>query len=416
MTAADEPRARVAFLIGNFPVPSQRFILREVLAVRALGAEVEVYAVRHPAADWLDAREREVLGAVRAVPGILSWSSLRAHAYFLRRNPRRYGATLGAMLRMPRRRWYLVFRHADAFLRAPWVARSVLTSRGSPHVHAHFALRATELAVAVAGLTGGTYSFTAHAYDIYREPSGLEAKIRGARFVVTCTRVNAEYLRGLCPDVPPDRIRLVYHGVEAEPQADAPSRPAEPGPPLVLTAGRLVEKKGFDVFIEASAALVRRGVTFRAAIVGDGPLRKRLAAQIEAGGLGGHIQLLGWQSYRDLVALYREAAVFALPSRIAGDGDRDGIPNVLVEALRYRVPVVSTAVSAIPEVVRNGETGWLVPPDDPAALAEALATALGDPASARVLASAGQEFVAREFDPARNASRLLAMFPEGSAS
>lgn len=406
----------MAYLIGSFPVPSQRFILREVLAVRALGAEVDVYAVRHLAADWLDEREREVLTTVRAIPAVLSWPSLRAHAHFLRRHPRRYAATLGAMLRMPRRRWYLVFRLVDGFLRAPWVARSVQASSGPPHLHAHFALRATELAMAVAGLTAGSYSFTAHAYDIYREPSGLEHKIRGARFVVTCTGANVKYLRALCPEVPPERIRLVYHGLEAGPGPAVRAPRRETAPPLVLTAGRLIRKKGFDVFIAACAELARRGVAFRAAIVGDGPLRTQLEGQIRSAHLTDRIHLLGWRSYRDLVTLYQEAAVFALPSRIAEDGDRDGIPNVLIEALQYRVPVVATAVSAIPEVVRNGETGWLVGPNDPAALAEGLATALGDPASAQVLASAGRDFVNREFDAARNAARLLAMFPGGPAA
>lgn len=404
MTGAAVPGTRVTYIIGDFPVRSQRFILREVLAVKSLGADVVVHALRRPDADWLEADEREVLDAVSLLPPLLSWSTLTSHAHFLRRAPRRYFATLGTLLALPRRRWYLVFRLIDAFLRAPHIGRRLLTGPGPVHVHAHFALRATEVAMAVAELTGGTFSFTAHAYDIYRIPNALEEKLRRARFVVTCTHANAAYLKALCPDVPASRIAVVYHGVEVDGAAEA-TPPI--GVPLILSAGRLIEKKGLDSFIAACGSLARQGVAFDAAIAGEGPLRGRLEELINAAGLQGRVRLLGWRSYRELVTLYRQAAVFVLPSRITEDGDRDGIPNVLIEALLHRVPVISTAVSAIPELVRDGETGQLIAPDDPAALTDALRRVLADPAAARATAEAGRVAVLRDFDPRRNAARLL---------
>lgn len=406
MNGGAAPGTRVTYIIGDFPVRSQRFILREVLAVKSLGAAVEVYAVRRPKTDWLEADERGVLDAVSVLPPLFSWSALSSHAYFLRRAPGRYLATLGTLLGLPRRRWYLVFRLIDAFLRAPHIGRRLLSGPGPVHVHAHFALRATEVALAVAELTGGTFSFTAHAYDIYRFPNALEEKLRRARFVVTCTRANEAYLRALCPDVPESRIAVVYHGVEVDGAAASPS---PTGVPLILSAGRLIEKKGFDSLITACARLADRGVAFNAAIAGEGPLRGRLEERVRAAGLEGRVRLLGWRSYRELVALYREAAVFVLPSRITEDGDRDGIPNVLVEALLYRVPVISTAISAIPELIRDGETGQLVAPDDPAALTDALLRVLADPAAARATAEAGRVAVLRDFDPERNATRLLGL-------
>jgi glycosyltransferase involved in cell wall biosynthesis len=402
---------RVAYVIGSFPVPSQRFILREIMAVRALGAAVEVHAIRRLPSDWLSAEERSVLEAVVPLPAPLSWRSLRAHAFILRRHPGRYVATLGMLLGLPCRRWYLRFRLLDAFFRAPWLARR-LEESGPSHVHAHFALRATEVAMAVAGLSGGSYSFTAHAYDIYREPNALEEKIRGAKFVVTCTRANAAYLQALCPEVPRERIAVVYHGVERAAPAERPASSSERGVPLILSAGRLIPKKGFDTLIAACRLLADRGIPFRVEIAGDGPLRSRLATQIREAGLERHVALPGWRPYPDLLARYREAAVFALPSRIADDGDRDGIPNVVLEAMLWEVPVVSTAVSAIPEVVRDGVTGWLVPPDDAMASAEALQSALEDRASAAARSRAARELVLREFNPATNAARLLGLFPD----
>ena len=407
MNGAAAPGMSVAYIIGDFPVRSQRFILREVLAVQSLGAAVVVYAVRRPNTDWLEADEREVLATVSVLPSLLSWRTIQAHAFFLRCAPRRYFATLGTLLRLPRRRWYLVFRLIDAFLRAPHIGRRLMAEPGPVHVHAHFALRATEVALAVAELTGGSFSFTAHAYDIYRVPNALEEKLRRARFVVTCTQANAAYLSALCPDVPASRIAVVYHGVEVD---GAAASPPPGGVPLILSAGRLIEKKGLDTLITACAQLASRGVAFDAVIAGEGPLRGRLEERIRAAGLEGRVRLLGWRSYRELVALYQMAAVFVLPSRITEDGDRDGIPNVLVEALLHRVPVISTAVSAIPELVHDGETGQLVAPDDPAALTAALLHVLEDPVAARATAEAGRSAVLRDFDPRRNATRLLDLF------
>jgi glycosyltransferase involved in cell wall biosynthesis len=283
----------------------------------------------------------------------------------------------------------------------------------------------TEAALAVATLLGCGFSFTAHARDIYATPNALEQKMRAARFVVTCTEYNARHLRRLCPELPPDRLHVIRHGVPgppglrltgARPQGEDPaewgarSRPSSGGPPLLLSAGRLIPKKGLDLLVDACALLRDRGVSFECRIAGAGPLFRDLDRRIARAGLGGHVRLLGWQGAAEMARLYGAATVFALPSRVVRGGDRDGLPNVLVEALAQGVAVASTRVSAIPELIRDGVTGLVVEPDDPASLAAALERLLSDAELRERFAEAGRRLVAEQFDLETNTRRLLGLF------
>jgi glycosyltransferase involved in cell wall biosynthesis len=264
----------------------------------------------------------------------------------------------------------------------------------------------------VAGLLHLPYSFTAHARDIYAAPSALEEKIRGAALVVTCTRYNLEHLRALCPDVPADRIRLVHHGVDL-PTGPVPAEFAStafPRPPLIVAAGRLIEKKGFDILIDACSILRDRGIAFRCRIFGTGSLEKRLRGHISAAGLGTEVEMAGWRSTAELLETFANASVFAMPSRISDRGDRDGIPNVVLEAMSVGLPVVATQVSGIPEAVEHETTGVLIRPDDPQALADALVRILADPPTAARMGAAGRHRIHAEFSIAASSERLAPLF------
>ena len=309
------------------------------------------------------------------------------------------------------------------FWRVPLVARELLETGETVHVHAHFAVSQTEAALGLAALLGCGFSFTAHARDIYATPNALEQKVRAARFVVTCTWYNVEYLRRLCPGLPPDRLHMIRHGVpgtperpdawpheESPPGPAAGPRPSSGAPPLLLSAGRLIPKKGLEVLVDACALLRGRGVPFECRIAGAGPLLRALDRRIDRAGLRGQVRLLGWQGAPEMARLYRTACVFVLPCRVARGGDRDGLPNVLVEALSLGLAVVSTRVSAIPELVQDGVTGLLVGPDDAAALAAALETLLSDADLRERLGAAGRRVVAEQFDLDANARRLESLF------
>jgi glycosyltransferase involved in cell wall biosynthesis len=300
---------------------------------------------------------------------------------------------------------------ADRVLRAPDIR----------HLHAHFAHDTTTITWLAARMTGLTFSFTAHAKDIYAHrmnPRGLlRRKLRAATFVVTCTEANRLHLETLADGTP---VHLLYHGLNDDfvrfDDSDVEIASTE-GEFRILGVGRLVRKKGFDVFVAACGALDRSGLDFSAAIAGEdddvgegGSVGEQLRRQIETLRLTERVALLGRTGQRELYGHYRAADVCCLPCRVLDNGDRDGIPNVLLEAMSCGVPVVSTPVSGIPELIDDGVNGLLVPPDDPEALASAVRKLHDDPALARRLAEAGRRTVRQKFDGNGSARRLAELF------
>jgi glycosyltransferase involved in cell wall biosynthesis len=401
----------IAYILGTFPQPSQTFITREVRGLKQLGLDLEVYALGNRPPDVLDPIDRQWYRQVSFVPRALAPQVLAANAHYLGPSPGRYLRACGTLVKLPHRPRILALRALVLFMRAAWIARAIERAGGCRHIHAHFALAQTEVAMAVSQLLGVPYSFTAHARDIYASPSALEDKIRGAALVVTCTQYNADHLRALVPDVPASRVRLVHHGVDVQMPSAVRSDAGERNePPLILAAGRLIEKKGFDTLIDACAALQRKHVPFRCRIVGTGPLHGSLRRRAAAAGLGEAIDFPGWMASADLMAQMQQAALFAMPSRISGKGDRDGIPNVVLEAMAAGLPVIATNVSGIPEAVIDDRTGRLVPPDDVEALARALEELLADAMLRGRFGAASRDRIAQEFTLAVSSHRLAAVF------
>src|SRR6202163_3020772 len=209
------PETAIAYILGTFPTPSQTFIAREVRGLLAAGVPLHIFSLRRRPASALEAPDREWFHLVRFAPLSLSPTVLSANAHFLRRDPGRYASALRLVLGLPHRPRVLVVRAVALFLVAAWIAREIERAGGCRQVHAHFALAQTEVAMATSALLGCPFSFTAHARDIYATPSALPEKMRAARFVVTCTQYNVDYLRHLCPDLARERIQLVHHGVDA---------------------------------------------------------------------------------------------------------------------------------------------------------------------------------------------------------
>jgi colanic acid/amylovoran biosynthesis glycosyltransferase len=297
------------------------------------------------------------------------------------------------------------------------IARHVI-ELGATHLHAHFAGWAARAAARVTAATGLGYSFTAHATDIYRDgvdQAGLVELMAGARFVVTVTEDNRRHLEGLL-DAHGRSARVVrlYNGVDLTRLRAEGAERADRAPGLVLGAGRLVEKKGHDVLIEAVRRLRATGRDVRCVIVGEGPLRAQLDKQVADAGLGDVVDLIGSRDHEAVLDLLRRASVFALPSAIAADGDRDALPTVILEAMALGTPVVSTTVSGIPEMVVDGVSGLLVAPRDPAATAAALGRLLDDAPLRRSLAQAARARVEERFDLSRNVGVLRDLLAEGA--
>jgi glycosyltransferase involved in cell wall biosynthesis len=252
-------------------------------------------------------------------------------------------------------------------------------------------------------LRGLPYCLSAHAKDIWTTPAWEKrAKLQGARWAVTCTATNLDHLRAIAPSVD---IELVRHGIDLARFGPPAHRPADP--PVILCVARAVEKKGLDTLLEALARLPD-DLAWRLEHIGGGPLSGALRSQAERLAIASRVSWLGPLDQESVLQAYRRASLLTLPARVAADGDRDGLPNVIVEAMSQGLPVVSTRVSAIPELVEDGVNGLLVQPGDPAALAGALERLLREPALRRQLGSAGSARVHVELGKDRGIDRIAA--------
>jgi glycosyltransferase involved in cell wall biosynthesis len=417
----EDPRpGTVGYVLTGYPRRSELFIASEIHRLEELGVPLRLYVLtppeeteHHPVVDRIRARPVHLPGTepMRGQP-LLRWLRGNAGPYLpaLRRVAARrpaglLRATAAALAQAVRAREGRHPRtlHVKDLLLAVGLADRVLADGDVAHLHAHFAHRTTTVTWLAAMVCGRPFSFTGHAKDIYRgslNPAGLLArKLRAAAFAVTCTRANLEHLLAVAPGA---AVHLAYHGLNADFAGllrTPAGRPAGPERFTVIAVGRLVRKKGFDVLVEAFALLRERGVDATLLIAGEsGPEEPGVRALVAARGLQADVELAGPLSQEDLLARFRGASVAALACRVDTDGDRDGIPNVLVEAMAAGLAVVSTTVSGIPELVEDGVTGLLVPPEDPAALADALLRLAKDPAERDRLAAAGTALVADRFD------------------
>lgn len=390
---------RLAYVAKMFPRVSETFIANEIAELGRHGIDVHVISLLPSTVTklWPEVAELAAKTTVLPDPSAARARTLRLQGRLFRRRPRPYArAFLQVLLRGSTRTWKRFFQagflldHCDAL--------------GLSHVHAAFAHTPASVAFWVRRLGGPDYSFTAHAKDLYlSEPASLRNKMEEARFVWTCTEANGVYLRSISTATP---IEVGYHGVDLTRfggEATTPDRRTF----RVLTLCRLVPKKGLPHLLEAAAELRRRGVgDFEVVVGGDGPERARLEAQAQQLGLDGVVRFVGTLLSEDVRSAYRAADLFVLPSVILENGDRDGIPNVLVEAMAMGVPVVSTRVSGIPELVEDGVSGRLVAPADSGALADAVAELMRSAELRAALAEGGRAAVRERFDLHQNSGRL----------
>jgi len=275
---------------------------------------------------------------------------------------------------------------------------------GAEHIHMHFASRSLSLGLMMGMLTGLPVSCTVHAFDIFtRSPSSLRMRLAKCKFIASISQFNVEYLRKTCGNSVADLCRVVHCGIDAE-KFSSVSRQPEPG--RIVCVCRLSPKKGLDVAIRACAKLRDNNVKFLFEIAGDGPQRRTLEELIESLNLADHVKLLGARPNDQLTELFSRASLFLMPCVKKSDGNMDGIPVAMMEAMTCEVPVVSTAISGIPELVEDGVTGRLAPENDVDALVQILQELLGDMDKIEQFGKAGRQRVLKDFCISENAAKL----------
>ncbi|WP_427129087.1 glycosyltransferase [Pseudarthrobacter sp. S9] len=391
----------IAYVLKMYPRFSETFIVSEILAREAAGDRIEIFSLRpttdprfHPALARVQA---PVTYIDRPIKTVALWDSLQM------------AGVAGLTGALGRNFAELSAATADDAVQAINLA-TVLQNRNIRHMHVHFASGATSVARLASAITGIPFSFTAHAVDIFHESvrdDDLRIKLEQAHHAVTISRYNMRYLRRRFPSST-SRLHLVRNGLELE---SFPYRDPRPlGATVRIAAvGRLVEKKGFQHLLPAAAELLDQGFSLDLRIAGTGVLAEDLAAGIDQLGLGEHVRLLGPQTQDQVHELLHSSDIFVAPCVIGADGNADGMPTVLLEAMATGVPCVSTAVTGIPEVVRNGSTGILARPGNPHALARAIHT-LGSPVTDIVaMARNARALIEEDFDVHRQSELLRSL-------
>ena len=398
---------RVVYFVSLFPCWSETFIVREIRALMELGVDVHIVSLKPASEDLVQSDAQALLGQVLYPPGPARAARLAATEAL--RHPLRslveWGQLIHGFMGKPK----TLAKSVIAWWRT--LAMLDTVRRLQPdHLHAHWATYPSTAAMFAAGRLRLPFSFTAHAHDIFLEDHLLAAKLKRAAFSVTISQYNRDFLATAVGTSLVKDTRVIHCGVSP---GDYAFPPGDRQRGLILAVGRLDPIKGFAHLVDACGLMAARGIDFTCRIIGEGPLRSVLAQRIADLGLQDKVELLGARAHDEVRRLLNTAAVFVLPSIITPQGDRDGIPVALMEAMACGTPVVSTRVSGIPELVAEDTCGLLATPGDAIELAHCIERQLGaSPSEASSRVQRARRTIEVEFNVATEASKLHAAFVE----
>ncbi len=394
----------LAVVLNGFPRLSETFVLHELLDLERRGLRLHIFALRRPdehvRQDALDELRADVEYLPDGTQTVRTIAVRAAHGALALQRGATYFHGLADVVASP--------DFSRARLKSSVLLAHRMLRLGAPPVYVHFAHKPATLGRFAARLLGAPYGLSAHAKDVWLTPvKELRTKVRDAQVVLACTRESRDHLAALAGTHTP--VHLIHHGVEVP---DAPRRDPGNAIPVILGVGRLVDKKGYDTLLRAAALLRNRGTAFRLRLAGDGPSWGALQRLLRELDLNGVVEFLGPLEAAEVHAEYAGADVFCLPCRQLPDGDRDGLPNVIVEAMVRGLTVVSTTMPGVSEAIIDGQHGLLVAPEDPQALAEALDRALSDPELRDRLGAAARATAAARFDRHANLPSVAAALAE----
>lgn len=408
-------KPRVLYIASTFPALTVTFIYREIAALRRSGIHVDTVSMNRPASETISGEAKPYLETTHFLDQISLTRKLASFLAVWLRHPLRMLRCCEIVISAtpmqgPRDYLRLVYHwieacHLTLFFRA-----------NSPdHVHAHFVNGPASLAMFFGLLRDIPFSFTMHASMIWLDPLALANKLSHCAFAASISDYNRHYVESQYGDVAESKIKIVRCGIEP---ASIPGRATRSDPKSIeiLSIGQMNARKGFHILLEACSQLVDLGVELHCTIVGDGEERGRLEEIHRRKKLEGKVELVGAKTQEEIRSYFEAADIFVLPCVISRNGWRDGIPVVLMEAMAWRIPVVTTDILGLPELVVSEETGILVKPEDPEALALAMQRLAREPALRNSLGAAGRSYVEKEFNVDRSAERLAELFASSHSS
>ncbi|MBT8369365.1 MAG: glycosyltransferase family 4 protein, partial [Deltaproteobacteria bacterium] len=405
----------LGMILKGYPRISETFISNEIRLLEKIGFSIHLFSMRRPRENFSHESVKKIRATVDYLPETLIKPLPRLlyhNLCLVFKKPQAYRAALKtAYRRFLRTRKSATLKH---LLQAGYLVHRLLPQSGVTHLHAHFAHSPTSVAMFTSQLTGLPFSFTAHAKDIYTsDPRQLGEKIKLGRFVITCTEYNRRYLFELSnKDTTP--IHRIYHGIDTELFSDHNPKTVKCAPPFqILTIARLTAKKGLPTIYRALRLLRDQGIILKHTHIGGGEDREKILALIKNLGLTSETQLLGTQPHEVVLEHYKKADIFVLGCEVAPNGDRDGIPNVLLESMAVGVPVVVTNISGIPELVQDGKTGLMVLPGNPDKLAGSMLRMLTDVELRSRVIKAAKKRVVQDFDNRKLIKDLAEVYRAG---
>jgi glycosyltransferase involved in cell wall biosynthesis len=404
---------KIAYIVSRFPHLPETFILREMISLEQLGWQIELYPLVIQRQELIHQEARPWLARAHAVPWI-SFDVFKANLVRLFRDPRRYLALFLRAVRENLGSPKFLSRTLLLFPRAVWMAER-FKADGIDHIHAHYATHPAFVAWLINQITGIAYSITVHAHDIFAEKPMLATKLQDSVFISAISEFNRKYLTDIFGAWVQQKTQVVRCGIDPAYYGKKNGFHTELNGQLeMISVGSLQPYKGHIYLVKACRELHKRGILFRCRIVGAGELHSLLERTIQENQLGGLVELMGPRTQHEVSQLLQTANCYVQPSVVTPSGKMEGIPVALMEAMASGIPVVATSISGIPELVKNGDTGWLVPPENVEALADALEQVYQDPTEAQKRAQSGKKWVLAEFELGANVKKLSSLFARAS--
>lgn len=409
--AQDSERAAsplVAYVLLWFPLASETFIFREIQQLEKEGMNLEVCTLYGKSLKGCSNAMKNYPGSVWRMGfksvGAIGAAFLRA----TRKNPAKVLSLAKRGLFRPMRNLEALAENVWSFFAGFALAEKCLADQVSL-IHSAWANGPATAAWVASSISGIPFAFTGRAGDIYPQDGILAEKARDALFIRTNNAANVPWLQSFCPPAQKDKVKLIYNSVSF-PQQDSGTRRSPQKPYKILAVGRFVRTKGFPYLLSAMARLLRENFPVQLTLVGDGSWRTRLEKMVKRLGLSQVVSMPGFVPNDEMARLMAEHDVLVMPSVVHSNGDRDGIPNVIMEALSCGLPVVATDVCGISEIIQNGKSGFLVPQRNAQALANAIRASLEDWQTAQKLTAKGHELVLEMFNPTRNSLALKKLY------